>query len=195
MRRHRHVDDCTQLLLRAQGGDSQAFADLYGALSPTVRDYVFSLNSRLRPQEREDMVQEVFLRVWHGLSGYRREASAKTFLLAVARNVLLKHLSERGRLPLVYTADLSYVPDRSAHAEPTGSHRDGPDHLPLMIQQAMAKLTDAQRRAVELDLADISRTAAAKLANCSPSQFADRLYEARKRLRKMLKGQLRRVWL
>ena len=189
------ADECTQLLLRAQRGDSDAFAELYAALSPVVRDFIASLGGQLCRHERDDLVQEVFLRVWVNLATYRGEASAKTFVFGVAKKTALKVVSRRQRLPVVYTGDLSHLPDGRAPAAPTGSSTIGPDEILLRIRQAMARLSDAQRRAVELDLANNSRIAAAEADNCTPGQFADRLYQARKRLRQMLNGLLRCVLL
>ena len=81
-------DHRTQLLLRAQQGDSQAFCDLYAAMRPVVADYAASLNSGLSAHEHDDLVQEVFLRAWRGLGAYRGQASAKTYYLSLTRNTL-----------------------------------------------------------------------------------------------------------
>ena len=55
-----------------------------------VRHYsamVFSLAARIvGPGEAEDVVQETFLRAWHGLGRFRGESSLKTWLYAIALN-------------------------------------------------------------------------------------------------------------
>ena len=188
MGQDKYTDLCTQLLLQARGGDPQAFAALHVSLSQAVRDFAASLDDHLDKDELDDIVQEVFMRVWCKHMSYRGEASGKTFVLAIARNVVLKDMSERRRLPIVHTRDFSHIADRTAPIEPIGSRHTDVDGLLPAVRQAMVRLTDAQRRAVELDLSHNSRKAAAEAANCTPRQFADRLYRARKRLRQMLNG-------
>jgi len=190
-----HEDRCTRLLLRAKRGDTESFAELYTALRPAVRDFAGSLDGTLSAHDREDLVQEAFLAAWKRLGRYRGDASAKTFVLAIAKNLLLKHIFTRRRLAIIYTPDLDYVPDRGAPAGSTGSSSMSPEEVRRTVRLAMAKLGGAQRRAAELDLSCNSRTAAVEAANCSHGQFADRLYQARKRLRQMLKGLLGRVLL
>jgi RNA polymerase sigma-70 factor (ECF subfamily) len=182
------ADACTGLLLRAQRGDGQAFAQLYTGLCPVVGDFAASLDRRLSVHEQEELTQEVFLRVWKNLPGYRAEASARTFILAITRRLLLKELAIRRRRPTLLVGDLR----RLAAEDAPGSWLERQETADA-VGQAMAKLTPPQRQAVEFDLSRNSRTAAARVAYCSPGQFADRLYQARKRLRQMLKGLLRCV--
>src|SRR4051812_43497700 len=75
-----------QLLLRSQQGDAIAFRRLYVAFSPVVR--AFLLSRRLSVHAADDVLQEVFCRVWQGRSRYSGPpASASTYLLAIAMNV------------------------------------------------------------------------------------------------------------
>ncbi|HUW83798.1 MAG TPA: RNA polymerase sigma factor [Phycisphaerae bacterium] len=189
--RRDHVDKRTQLLLRAQGGDPQAFAELYAALSPVVRGFIFFLVGQLCPHECEDLVHEAFLVVWERLATYRGEASATTFVLAIAKNVALKDMSKRHRLPVAYAGDLSYVPTR----ETSGQSELDSDEIAPVIEKAMAQLTEAQQQAVQLAIVrGLPRSEALKLAECSPNQFANRLRRAAITLRRLL-SDLRCVWL
>jgi len=187
MCRHEPADVCTQLLLRAQEGDAQAFAELYATLSPVVKGFLASLNGKL---SGDDLVQETFLRVWKNRSCYRGDASAKTFVLAVAKKVAFKHLAERRQITVVCVGDLSRFPGRRDPAERSHSTGTSQDELLQAVQQAVARLPDAQRQAVEFHLSHNSRAAAARAANCSPCQFADRLYRAKNRLRQILSREL-----
>jgi RNA polymerase sigma-70 factor (ECF subfamily) len=140
-------DDHTRLLLRAQRGDADAFAALYAALGPVVRDFAASVNGWLTVHDREDVVQEVFSRTWEDLSAYRGQASAKTYLLAVAHNVILEHLRRNRKESAVPT----YIPSQPAH------DITGQDELPPASRDqvdAINRLRDhlpgPQRRAIEL---------------------------------------------
>ena len=82
------VDD--RLLVRwAQRGDQSAFEALY-------REHlgrIFALCRRLSGDETlaEDLTQEVFVRAWKGLGGFRGDAMFATWIHQVAVNVVLGH--------------------------------------------------------------------------------------------------------
>jgi len=180
-------DRCTQLLLRAQEGDSRAFAQFCAETYPAVRGFIASLSGQLFPDECEDLAQETFLAVCRKPNAYRQESSAKTYALAIAKHLTLKYLS-RQKKTIVFTGDLgSVVGKRQWHEQ-----RDSIEFSETlgMIQTAMDQLDDVQRRTIELHLSSDSRAAAAQEAGCSPRQFADRLYYARRLLRQLLDGQL-----
>jgi RNA polymerase sigma-70 factor (ECF subfamily) len=68
----------------------QRYADeVMGMCMAVVRD---------RPTA-EDLVQDVFSRAFVGLSGFRAEASARTWLLTITRNRCFDHLRHRRRQP------------------------------------------------------------------------------------------------
>ena len=169
-------------------GLAEAFIRLHAALLPAVRDYLASLDGSMDYHWREDLVQEVFFRAWKNLGCFRGEASVKTFVFAIAKNVFLKELSRRQRPRIVYVNDLdhlagTYVPDASASQVDPGQTEPFEE-----IRQAMAQLPQAQRQAIKLDQTnDLPRTQIVKLGKCSPTQFADRLYRAKKRLKQLLR--------
>ena len=183
----RDRDDHTRLLLKAGCGDVEAFERLHAALHAAVRDYLASLDGSMDYHQRQDLVQEVFFRTWKNASRFADNASAKTFLFAVAKNVLRQELSRRQGLRIVYTEDLDHLAAPNVPDEPTNPHQGDPDELAQVVRQAMAKLTEAQRQAVELDqICNLPREEALKLASCTPNQFANRLYRAMESLKRLL---------
>jgi len=181
-------DVCTRLLRRAQKGDTRAFAELYASLRPAVTGFVASVDGHLSAQDQEDIVQEVFLRAWRSLAGFRGEASGKTYILAIARHVVLNELRRRRTHPAVLTPDVekSGEPGMSASSEGPGCSSAG--ELADLVEEAIGRLPDKQRQAVELDwLSGLPRRDASRQAGCSPQAFADRLYRARKRLWQVLR--------
>lgn len=189
------TDYCTQLLLEAQKGDSQAFGELYAELGPVARDFIASFNGQLCPYEREDLVHDTFLAIWEKRASYRGEASAKTFILAIAKNLMLRHIDRRQKIPMVNTDYINGVQSEWELCEPPDSLLPEPSETEARIQRAMAKLTDVQRQAIELKLSHASGIAAAKKAGCTPSQLAVRIYKGRKRLRQILNGMSRCILL
>ena len=182
-----HPDLPTRPPPSAGQGLAGAIERLHAALLPAVRDYLASLDGSMDYHRREDMVQEVFFRAWKHLGRFRGEASVKTVVLAIAKNVLLKELSRRRRLRIVHVGNLDHLPGTyvpGASASPTD-----PDQAELFekIRQAVASLPDVQREAFELAyFQNMQVSEAAKGANCSIQQFWDRLYRARRQMKKLL---------
>ena len=73
------MEACIRL---AQGGDQKAFH----ALFLLFRDRVYAVCVRMlsHPQQAEDATQEVFLRVWQQLPGFRGDSQFSTWLHTVA---------------------------------------------------------------------------------------------------------------
>ena len=184
------TDFCTRMLLRTRRGDAQAFSAVYAALRQAAGDFAGSMDNNLSPHAREDLVQEVFLHVWARRRTYQGKASAKTFILSITRYLVLKHLRRRRRAMAVPLPSLDHV---SAPGLTPPDILDARE-VSEAVRAAIAGLTPWQRQAVELDMDDrLSRSQAARLAGCSPSQFAGRLYQARKGLRESLGQVLPRV--
>ncbi len=89
-----HPPDDDQLIVRHLQGDADAFDELVRRYGPLV----WGLTARygLRREEREDVFQEVFLRLHRGASSYRRGRPLKPWLLAIASNTARTWLT-RGR--------------------------------------------------------------------------------------------------
>jgi RNA polymerase sigma-70 factor, ECF subfamily len=86
------VDDVTRWALAAGRGDDAAAAALIRATQADV----WRLLSRLGdPDTTDDLVQETYLRAVQALPRFRGDASARTWLLAIARRVAAD--SVRGR--------------------------------------------------------------------------------------------------
>jgi RNA polymerase sigma-70 factor, ECF subfamily len=77
----------------ACAGDRRAF----DVLCQTYRQEIYALCYRFlnRREDAEDVVQEVFSRAWQHLATYRREASFRTWLWEIGRNLCLNQLRAR----------------------------------------------------------------------------------------------------
>jgi RNA polymerase sigma-70 factor (ECF subfamily) len=92
------VDELTRLLVAGRDGDRAAF----GAVIRRSQADVWRLAAHLVGREdADDVTQEVFLRVYRALPGYRGEASARTWVLAIARRTcadVIRRTRRRRRL-------------------------------------------------------------------------------------------------
>lgn len=95
MSTEQEVDDI-QLLKTAQGGDADAFGELYERYAPRVFRYLYAhLGNR---QDAEDLTEEVFLRVWRTLPKYQEQGVPfLAFLFRVAHNALIDYYRHGSR--------------------------------------------------------------------------------------------------
>jgi RNA polymerase sigma-70 factor, ECF subfamily len=77
--------DLAELLARVALRDQQAFEQLYRATSAHLLGVAYGV---MQQRERaEDVLQEAFMNVWHGASGFKvQQASAMTWLINIVRN-------------------------------------------------------------------------------------------------------------
>jgi RNA polymerase sigma-70 factor (ECF subfamily) len=111
----------------------RAFDDNGGALLG------YAVNALRDRPLAEDCVQETFLRAWRARERFDpREASERTWLFSIARNVIVDALRARARLPLI-----------GDHAELESRAAEAIDPLErLRMLEALSVLTEAHRTAV-----------------------------------------------
>jgi RNA polymerase sigma-70 factor (ECF subfamily) len=82
-----------ECLAEARAGDRQAF----DRLCQTYRPEIVALCFRFVKDrdDAQDVVQETFARAWQHLESYRSEASFRTWLWEIGRNLCLNHLRAR----------------------------------------------------------------------------------------------------
>ncbi|MGD8326939.1 MAG: sigma-70 family RNA polymerase sigma factor [Sphingomonadales bacterium] len=93
-------------------GDSnfEEYIDLYG---PLVARIVASYEASTIL--RQDLMQEIWLKVWRGMAKYRGEGSQKAFIAQIARNHCISHVAQMARRPKHTVVDEN---DPSPHANP-----------------------------------------------------------------------------
>jgi RNA polymerase sigma-70 factor (ECF subfamily) len=138
--------DLAVLLRRSAAGDEGAFAELYDATAPRV----FGLVRRVvrDPAQSEEVTQEVFLDVWRSSGRFDpARGSALSWILTIAHRKAVDRVrsaeAARGRDER-YGATSGEVAHDSTAEEAT-MRLDAE-----RVRRALSKLTDAQRKALEL---------------------------------------------
>lgn len=110
----------TSLLLDARDGDRAAFAAVVQAMQSDVWRLATHL---VGPAEAEDVMQDVFVRVWRSLPGYRVEASARTWIVAIARRACVDTVRGMQRRRRLLRRVESHIDGADGHvvADPTGA--------------------------------------------------------------------------
>jgi RNA polymerase sigma-70 factor (ECF subfamily) len=169
------------LLARAQAGDVSAFE----RLSSAYADRLFMLLLRLLGDrsEAEDVAQEVMLRAWRGVGGFRGTSSYFTWLYRIAVNEANRALEKRGRRPPAAPigADELQLP---APAADDPSRQAENSELRRALGRALAGLPPALRTAIVLrDVEGLSTREAAEITGVGQAAFKSRLHQARLRVR------------
>ncbi len=142
------MDELTRLALAAGTGDRVATAAFVRRTQPEVWRVCARLGDR---QHADDLTQEVYARALPALAAFRADASARTWLLQIARYVCADHVrASRRRRALV---DRLIARDRPAVevAEATGERdlddlvrRLHPDRLEAFVLTQVAGLSYAE---------------------------------------------------
>jgi RNA polymerase sigma-70 factor, ECF subfamily len=160
------MDELTRLLGAAQGGDRLALAAFIRRSQAEVWRLCAYLVDR---QAADDLTQEVYLRAWTALPGWRGQASARTWLLAIARRTCA-HANRRRGWPLI------------SPVEPApGDHQVLPDPADAVLLTQLLSGLDPQRRAafVLTQLLGLSYAEAAEVCGCPVGTIRSRVARAR----------------
>ncbi len=172
-------------------GDASAWQRLVSYYSPLV--YTWCRRSQMSSNDAADVMQEVFLAVWRGLAGFRREQSGQTFrgwLRIIARNKITDHFRRQAALPQMVGggSGLDQKVD-FLDAESTESHERGPlqDLFQQVFATVRAEFEPATWKAFLLTTVE-GRSAAdvAEELGMSPAGVRQAKYKVLRRLRQEL---------
>jgi len=150
-----HDDPDVQLMLRFQGGDMEAFQQLFNRYSSSVVNFAFRfVHSRERAEE---LAQEVFLQVYRWQNRYEPKAKFSTWLFKIANNHCLNEV-RKGEYRVSHESLDSQPNDEGDGRErelPDTNSRKGDDVLAAKqaagkIQKILQRLPESQRSAVLL---------------------------------------------
>lgn len=184
------MDEDEQLIARIRAGEDAALRELVFRHTPW-------LGARLRAvlcqADAEDVLQETFLAVWRGASGYRFEGEVGGWLWGIARRQAALFLRRRG------PAELLAVPAESlaAAAETHRSHGSAPDLAQAAVvraELAQAVLAlgpegSADREVWQLMYVEDRPVAeVARMLGVPPGTVKSRAHRVRRVLRSVLSG-------
>ena len=111
---------------------------------------VWRLARRLTTSEEEalDTTQEIFLRVWRGLPGFRGEAKLSTWVFQIAWNYLRAHRRKMGRNHRILGENINATPELVEKAVDTGpdpERRARATQLLDRVERALEELPEHYR--------------------------------------------------
>ncbi|RYZ22249.1 MAG: RNA polymerase sigma factor [Chitinophagaceae bacterium] len=85
----------SNLIERLRQREEAAFRELVGLYQDRIYNTVLGLVQQ--PEDAEDLAQEVFIRVWNGIAGFKGEAALGTWIYRIAVTQALDFLRSRQR--------------------------------------------------------------------------------------------------
>lgn len=183
-------DPNVRLMLSFRDGDESAFNRLVEQNQAKVFGIVYRFG--LSRSESEDIVQEVFVRVFRTASRYSPKAKFSTWLYRITANLCLNAIrSKRKGTPISWDHPDSGVPELADPSPAGPQQRVQAAEMEEVIREALADLPDLQRMAIVfncLEQMDYKETATAM--GCSTMAVKSLLNRARNKLRHSLKDHL-----
>ena len=144
--------DDAQLVDRVLAGDSEAFGDLVARHQRWIT--VVALRSTGNLEEADEIAQDVFLRAYRALGGWRREASLRTWLGQILRNRLRDRSRSAGPVlePLEEAPDPAVPPEqerRMLDSELLQALRRAYDAIPEGRQRDVVRLRYLEGRRLD----------------------------------------------
>ncbi|MDT0309007.1 sigma-70 family RNA polymerase sigma factor [Streptomyces sp. DSM 44917] len=166
--------------LLARDGDEAALNRFVRATRPDVRRYVVHLAGDDRAAE--DLVQETYLRALRSLPRFEGRATARTWLLTIARRTVVDHLRALAARPR--PAGLADWQAAAERAQPRGlpGFEEG-----VALAELLERLPARRREAFVLtQLLGLSYAEAATVADCPVGTVRSRVARAREALLTLL---------
>lgn len=159
-------------------GDTEAFDALARAYRGKLLGICFRYTGNR--EDADDVVQEVLLRAYRGLSGFRGDASFRTWLFRIAVNACLNWTAGRR-----WRESGPVEPDTLVDPSPTPSERLAEKEEQVMVRRAVAGLPDRQRMTLLLRVyEELSHKEIAEVMGCSVGTVKANFFFALKNLRK-----------
>ncbi|GAC1650682.1 MAG: sigma-70 family RNA polymerase sigma factor [Gemmatimonadaceae bacterium] len=166
------------------GGQERAFQELVERYQTRLLNFVYrTIGDRERA---EDLVQEVFIRVYRHLQRFDRSKKFSTWIYTIASNLAKNELRNRSRNPLVLFQTIQkgwQDDDRPLEFEDATSRPDDlyrKRHLRELVENSVAKLPEHHRQVFVLrELEGKSYEEIAEITDCNLGTVKSRLNRAR----------------
>jgi RNA polymerase sigma-70 factor, ECF subfamily len=184
IREQLRAQDDSAVVAAFLGGEERAFQELVERYQTRLLNFVYrTIGDRERA---EDLVQEVFIRVYRHLHRFDRSKKFSTWVYTIASNLAKNELRNRSRNPLVLFQALKASwqdEERPLDFEDPASRPDDlyrKRHLRELVEDSVAKLPEHHRQVFVLrELEGKSYEEIAEITSCNLGTVKSRLNRAR----------------
>lgn len=184
------IQDETQLVTELQSGSDTAFDWVVTYYHVSVYNVIYGILADR--SDAADVTQEVFLKAFRGIHGFRRGSSLKTWLYRIAVRESLNHRRWwrrhcRNEVSLDIPADENHAATEAEDLEATPFDQLATRETQVAVRAALAELSEAYRSAVILrDLEGLSYEEVAEVLEISVATVKTRILRGRRALKKLL---------
>jgi RNA polymerase sigma-70 factor, ECF subfamily len=172
-----------ELVIRAQGGDRNAFSELVCIHAQGVMNVIFRMCGNA--QVAEDAAQETFIRAWSHLGSFRADSSLRNWLYRIALNTATDMLRKEKR---ILPSDVDDFQLADPQPGPEGIYLQ--EERTALVQAAIQSLPDASRAVLVLkEYEGLSYREIADALDIPIGTVMSRLNYARRVLKEKLEGQ------
>jgi len=178
-----------ETILKCQDGSATAFAELVGRYERPLFAYVHRLNCTTPDREPEDIVQEIFLKVYQNIYDFKQVSGAcfSAWLFTIARNHcidLMRKIKIDGRTKGLEDRAMTDLADRKlVNPQKATSQNEAAECVAL----AVAQLSEPFRSALILRYyEDMSYAKIAQILQCNEGTAKSRVARAKQTLIKVL---------
>ena len=165
-------------------GEERAFQEIVERYQARLLNFIYrTIGDR---EKAEDLVQEVFIRVYRHIHRFDRSKKFSTWVYTIASNLAKNELRNRSRNPLVLFQTIRknwQDDDRPLQFEDSGSRPDDlfrKRHLRELVEQSVEKLPEHHRQVFVLrELEGKSYEEIAEITDCNLGTVKSRLNRAR----------------
>ncbi len=175
----------TEMISRCQKGDQQALKEIFDKYQKKV--YRIAYGVVRQREEALDIVQEVFIKLFHSIKNFKGRSQFYTYLYRMTMNTAIDHTRKMGKQTISSL-------DEEGSFEPSDAVEKGPERILLQkeleerVKRAMDKLPAEQRAALIFrDVEGLSYQEMAEAMGSSIGTVMSRLHYGRKRLQELLK--------
>ncbi|MGH8048295.1 MAG: RNA polymerase sigma factor [Chthoniobacterales bacterium] len=179
-----------ELVARTKEGDASAFDELVRRYSPRVYGLVYNMTSN--HEETNDLLQDVFLKAFRSIKGFRGDSSFYTWIHTIAMNMTINFLKKRNRRrgPSLDDVD-AHIENDPAFIEATSGtdprREANLSELQKKLNEAMQKLSHDHRAVVTMfDIQGMPHAEIAKILGISEGTVRSRLFYAHRQLQNYL---------
>src|ERR687883_728424 len=184
VRERLHALDDAELVTEFLHGEERAFQELVERYQTRLLNFIYrTIGDRERG---EDLVQEVFIRVYRHLHRFDRAKKFSTWIYTIASNLAKNELRNRSRNPLVFFQAIKknwQDEERPLQFEDTTARPDDmyrKRHLRELVEQTVAQLPEHHRQVFVLrELEGKSYEEIAEITACNLGTVKSRLNRAR----------------
>lgn len=176
--------DDSHLARKAKKGDKRAFQELVSRYQPKLTAYLRHLS--LSREETEDLLQDVFVKAYRGLSRFDGRRRFSPWIYRIAHNEAVNHLKRRGKRRLVSWEDIAQTGQELGAVESQGETLEEEwmrKERQIQVHVALDRLSERDRSLLVLRFfLEKSYSEIAQIFDVPENTVASRLHRAKEKL-------------